>query len=145
MSTSNKSLAILVSAYFKAVGVATERRAAMKPELDKLSDRAERIAALTPLYARNMGIPLTNEDKPEGGKDGANWKAWCAAKSRVQRDVSALYGDEGKSGTGGRAKESFEVPADIAALAAKLVAMCNKYENAKSLAAQAVAEAFAAK
>jgi hypothetical protein len=41
------------------------------------------------------------------------------------------------------AKEEIEVPADIAALAARLVKLCNEYKGAKRLASQAVAEAFA--
>ena len=45
--------------------------------------------------------------------------------------------------------EKFEVPAEIAALAARLVAACREYDltpkQMKKLAAQAVAEAFKAK
>jgi hypothetical protein len=40
--------------------------------------------------------------------------------------------------------EGVEVPAHIAALAAKLAAACLEYEQSKKIAAQAVAEAFAA-
>ncbi len=137
----NASLNTLVQAYFKAVDNATARRADMKPALDKLEDRAARVTELMPLYATYMGAVLV-DGKPEGGKAGQYWKAWCAAKSRIQRDLNALYGDEGKEGTGGKVKEAIEVPAHIAKLAKALAAACAEYDNHKSLAAQAVAEAW---
>ena len=61
------------------------------------------------------------------------------------RDVVAAITQSGKgSGAkGAKAEEGVEIPAEIAALAAKLAAACNQYEGAKRLAAQAVAEAFA--
>lgn len=74
-----------------------------------------------------------------------------AAKTALRRIRESLTGDADKAAVdaanpGARSgKSEVEVPAEIAALAARLVAMCNEYEGAKKLAAQAVAEAFAAK
>jgi hypothetical protein len=73
-------------------------------------------------------------------------RSFEAAKKSAQRALEALKGDADAPATStkGEKKEGVEVPADIAALAAKLVALCNEYEGAKKLAAQAVADAFAA-
>ena len=70
-----------------------------------------------------------------------------AAKTAVRYVREALTGDADASGKGARSTktEPVEVPAHIAALAAKLAAACSEYEGSKRLAAQAVAEAFAAK
>lgn len=40
--------------------------------------------------------------------------------------------------------QDIEVPADIAALAAKLAKLCNEYEGARKLASVAIAQAFSA-
>jgi hypothetical protein len=70
-----------------------------------------------------------------------------AAKTAVRYVREALTGDADASGKAGKSNkaEPVEVPANIAKLAAQLAAACNEYEGAKKLAAQAVAEAFAAK
>ncbi len=70
-----------------------------------------------------------------------------AAKTAVRYVRVALTGDADASGKSAASNKSepVEVPANIAALAAKLAAACLEYEGAKKLAAQAVAEAFAAK
>ena len=68
-----------------------------------------------------------------------------AAKKALQRMQEALTGDADADRTVSAKKEELEIPADIAALAAKLAKACNEYEDAKRLAAQAVAQAFAAK
>lgn len=72
-----------------------------------------------------------------------------AAKKAAQRIREALVGDAdaaaAKPSNKASEKEEVEVPAHIAALAAKLAAACNEYQQSKKLAAQAVAEAFASK
>jgi hypothetical protein len=70
-----------------------------------------------------------------------------AAKTAVRYVREALTGDADASGKGARSTktEPVEVPAHIAKLAAALAAACSEYEQAKRLAAQAIAEAFAAK
>ena len=73
-----------------------------------------------------------------------------AAKTAVRYVREALTGDADAAGDAdapakGNKREEVEVPAHIAKLAAQLAAACNEYKGAKRLAAQAVAEAFAAK
>lgn len=74
-----------------------------------------------------------------------------AAKTALRRIRESLTGDADKAAVdaanpGAQSnRQEVEVPAEIAALAAKLVALCNEYEKSKKLAAQAIAEAFAAK
>ena len=69
-----------------------------------------------------------------------------AAKKAAQRLLEALGGDADAAPAkpSNKAGEEVEVPAHIAALAAKLAAACNEYQQAKKLGAQALAEAFAA-
>lgn len=66
-----------------------------------------------------------------------------AEEQRLKR-IRRLHPDMAK-GASNKAGEGVEIPAHIAALAAKLAAACLEYEQSKKLAAQAVAEAFAAK
>lgn len=70
-----------------------------------------------------------------------------AAKKAAQRLMEALGGDADAQAkpASNKAGPGVEIPAHIAALAAKLAAACLEYEQSKKLAAQAVAEAFAAK
>lgn len=95
------------------------------------------------------GVPLvestSNANKGAMVLDRSH-AAFETAKKAAQRAMEALTGDADKpaSSAKGEKKDGVEVPADIAALAAKLAAACNEYEGAKRLAAQAVAEAFAA-
>lgn len=80
-------------------------------------------------------------------------KGYEAAKTAVRRVREAMTGDADapKAEGAGRSNKAdkMEVPAEIAALAARLVAACNEYDlddkGLKALAAQAIAEAFAAK
>ena len=71
-------------------------------------------------------------------------KGYEAAKTTVRRVREALVADESAK-AGVTRSDNVEIPEDIAKLAAKLVALCNEYKGAKRLAAQAVAQAFAAK
>ena len=68
-----------------------------------------------------------------------------AAKKAEQRMREALIGDADADKAQSAKREELEIPAEIAALAAKLAKACNEYEEGKRLAAQAVAKAFAAK
>lgn len=99
-------------------------------------------------------VPLIVSQSPRNkGETALDSKApdYQAAKSALRRIRESLTGDADKAAVdaanpGARSgKSEVEVPAEIAALAAKLVALCNEYEKSKKLAAQAVAEAFAAK
>ena len=65
-----------------------------------------------------------------------------AEEQRLKR-IRRLHPDMVK-GASNKAGEGVEVPSHIAALAAKLAAACLEYEQSKKIAAQAVAEAFAA-
>lgn len=65
-----------------------------------------------------------------------------AEEQRLKR-IRRLHPDIA-GGASNKAGEGVEIPAHIAALAAKLAAACLEYEQSKKLAAQAVAEAFAA-
>lgn len=100
--------------------------------------------------SQNYNVPLIVSQSPRNkGETALDSKApaYQAAKTALRRVREALTGDaDAPAKTGAQSgKSEVEVPAEIAALAAKLVAMCNEYEKAKKLAAQAIAEAFAAK
>lgn len=71
--------------------------------------------------------------------------SFAAADKAYKRVIEALRGDVTKSPKteGAEEAEEIEIPADIAAAAAKLAALCNEYQGAKKLAAKAVAVAFA--
>jgi hypothetical protein len=80
----------------------------------------------------------------ESRKGGTLTFAKDSAEEQRLKRIRRLHPDMVK-GASNKAGEGVEIPAHIAALAAKLAAACNEYEGAKRLAAQAVAEAFAAK
>ena len=80
----------------------------------------------------------------ESRKGGTLTFAKDSAEEQRLKRIRRLHPDMVK-GASNKAGEEVEIPAHIAALAAKLAAACNQYEGAKRLAAQAVAEAFAAK
>jgi hypothetical protein len=58
------------------------------------------------------------------------------ARKRVQRLIKAMYETS-------QSTEETEIPAELLALAAKLAKAANEYEGARSLAAKALAAAFA--
>lgn len=100
--------------------------------------------------SKRYNVPLIVSQSPRNkGETALDSKApaYQAAKTALRRVREALTGDADAAATPGArsGKSEVEVPAEIAALAAKLVALCNEYEQSKKLAAQAVAEAFAAK
>ena len=89
---------------------------------------------------RNKGEPVFDRASPK----------FEAAKTALRRLLDTAFGDEAEANEAEANKaETFEVPAEIAALAAQLVAACREYDldakGLKRLAAQAVAEAFKAK
>jgi hypothetical protein len=95
------------------------------------------VALVESLSPRNKGELVLDRAAPR----------FEAAKTAVRYVREALTGDADASGKAGKSNrgESVEIPAEIAALAAKLAAACLEYEGSKRLAAQAIAEAFAAK
>jgi hypothetical protein len=96
-----------------------------------------------PKYAVPLVVSEARSNKGATVMDSTHAK-YDAATKFLNRLLKTLMGEQsGQKDTG--AAEEIEVPANIAALAAKLVALCNEYEGAKKLAALAVAQAFAAK
>jgi hypothetical protein len=106
-------------------------------------------------YACPLVVSESNRNKGQQVLDRSN-AAFMRADKAFKRAMEDLMGDadaqvsakaEGEA-TEGEA-EDFDVPAEIAAAAAKLVALVNAYDlkkgEMKKLAARAVADAFAAK
>ena len=104
-----------------------------------------------------MGVDVVESKSPfnkgEASFDRTSPK-FQAAKTALRRVLDTAFADEAEAGAdeAGEANnkaEKFEVPAEIAAIAARLVAACREYDldakGLKRLAAQAVAEAFKAK
>ena len=87
----------------------------------------------------NKGAPVLDRSAP----------SFAAAKKALQRLRDALTGDADAESAEPTTATKYEIPAEIAALAAQLVAACREYDmeakELKSLAAQAVAQAFKAK
>lgn len=100
-----------------------------------------------------MGVGVVESQSPRNKGDATfdrKAEKYEAAKTALRRLLDTAFGDEASDADEGHAKaEAFEIPAEIAALAARLVAACREYDltpqQMKRLAAQAVAEAFKAK
>jgi hypothetical protein len=95
------------------------------------------------------GVPLVESKSPRNKGEMVLDRAAAkfeAAKKAAQRLLEALGGDADAQAkpASNKAGEGVEIPEHIAALAAKLAAACLEYEQSKKIAAQAVAEAFAA-
>lgn len=71
-------------------------------------------------------------------KKHANYEA---CRKAVQRLVNAIVGKSAAS----KEDDAFEVPADVLALAKRLVKACAKYESGRKVATKALAQAFAHK
>lgn len=102
---------------------------------------------ITEWVATHYGVPLIEGKGKGSGRlvlDRAS-PAFERAKRARSRLIEALRGDADEETSNKAEREEIDVPAHIAALAAKLVAACNEYEKAKKLASTAVANAFAAK
>jgi len=109
-------------------------------------DREKATQELRPLYAKARGVELIIASR--GTRAGeATFDQKDARSERARRAFDRLMVDlfDGASASAGEGKPDLLVPPEIAKLAAKLVAMCNEYEEAKRLANIAVAKAFAAK
>lgn len=137
MSTAIRSTvhAVLTAAFAYGEGIESLRatykgqtpdaiRAALLPEV-----------ASFPKYA----VPLVDGAGKATGtkvldKDHAKYEA---AKKALQRLVSDIVGKTSK------ATEEIEIPAELLAAAAKLAKLAQEYEGARSLAAKALAQAFA--
>ena len=104
-----------------------------------------------------MGVDVVESKSPfnkgEASFDRTSPK-FQAAKTALRRVLDTAFVEADEAGEAGEAEtdnkaEKFEVPAEIAAIAARLVAACREYDldakGLKRLAAQAVAEAFKAK
>jgi len=104
--------------------------------------------------SKRHGVALveskSNRNKGELVLDRTN-PSFAAADKAYKRMVESLIGDAdaAESPKGQSSNNRFEIPEEIAALAAQLVAACREYDmddkGLKSLAAQAVAAAFKAK
>lgn len=97
-------------------------------------------ATLLPIVAAHYAVPVVDGERKAKGTKVLDKTAekYNTAKSALQRLSADIVGVT--SGKG----EELEVPEHIAALAAKLAKACNEYEQAKRLAATAIAAAFAA-
>lgn len=96
-------------------------------------------AALLPEVAEFYGVGLVEGQKKAAGtlvldKEA---KGYEAAKKALQRLVSDVLGKQGKQA------DEVEVPAELIAAAQKLAKLANQYEGSRSLAAKALALAFA--
>ena len=100
-----------------------------------------------------MGVDVVESRSPrnkgEATLDRSNPK-FAAAKKALDRLLDTAFGDEADEADEADNKaEKFEIPSEIAEIAAQLVAAVREYvltpQQMKRLAAQAVAEAFKAK
>jgi len=100
-----------------------------------------------------MGVDVVESRSPrnkgEATLDRSNPK-FAAAKKALDRLLDTAFGDaDGDADEAGNKAEKFEIPSEIAEIAAQLVAAVREYaltpQQMKRLAAQAVAEAFKAK
>ncbi len=136
-------------AYNKAANEATKQ---LREKLDRLGLTVEGARPLVIEWAADRYACPTKESTSPRNRGAVvldkGSAQFFAADKAARRMMDALTGDadaekaEGGAGRSGK-REELEIPADIAALAARLVALCNEYEGSKRLAAQAVAQAFA--
>ena len=94
---------------------------------------------LLPYVAEFYSVSVLNGEGKSKGKKVLDSDApkYEAAKKALQRLVKDIVG-----GSSGKAEE-IEIPAELLAAAAKLAKLANEYEGARSLAAKALAAAFA--
>lgn len=148
MKTMNKTALVAAMAQYvsaTAAAVETLRKAAVKAGFDTWEQVAP--VALEWAAARHGCAVVEGQRKAKGQKvlDRAD-AAYEAAKTTLRRLREAFTGDADEEVKAGRsAKADYEIPAAIAAAAARLTALCAEYEGSKRLAAAAVAAAFKAK
>jgi hypothetical protein len=110
-----------------------------KPVVMQWTSKKYGIAIVVSTSNRNKGQQVLDRDSA----------AFTKADKAFKRLMDDLTGDAdakvSAKAEAADAKEEIEIPADIAALAQRLVKLCNEYKGARKLASQAVAEAFAAK
>ena len=87
--------------------------------------------AILPCVAAFYAVPVVD------GKLDSEAKKYEAAKKALYRLLKDLY-------PGSDSKDEIEVPAELLKAAAVLAKLAAKYEGAKSLAAKALAQSFAA-
>ena len=119
----------------------------LRPLVEKQGwDRARAERELKPIYAAARGVELIIASRgTRAGEATFDRSTHAGDNARTAFDalLDALFA--GSSASAKEGKPDLLVPPEIAKLAAKLVAMCNEYEEAKRLANIAVAKAFAAK
>lgn len=97
-------------------------------------------AALLPIVAKKYDVPVIDGERKAKGtkvldKTAAKYNTAKSALQRLTADIIGKVADKGEP--------PLSVPRHIAALAKQLADACEEYEQAKRLAATAIAEAFA--
>lgn len=141
MSTSINTTAITsaVNAALNAVGTYRDAIVAIKKAVKGQTSPKEVRGLLLGPVAGFYGVALLPKTKGEGFTMDVDARGFEAAKKalyRLTKDVCA--------GQGNAQRDSVEPTAEMVALAAKLVRLCNEYEGAGRLIAAAIATAKAA-
>lgn len=152
-----QSLFAAFSAYVagSATLIETLRKAAIDAGFKTLEDCRP---AVFEWASKKYGVPLVASKSPRNKGEmvlDSTHASYAAARKAAGRLMDALGGDadaevaaEKAKAASNKAGEGIETPEEVAALAAKLVAAVMAYDmdekGLKALAAQAVAEAFAA-
>ncbi len=140
MATSNTTtLFSAVAACYDAAATFAERVTALRERAlkDKVSFNGKDIKVyLMPATAAYYGVTLVDKQKGEGVTWDKDTKSQTAKKQNDRLAASVL-------GTTEKQSEEIEIPAELLAAAAKLAKLANEYEGARSLAAKALAAAFA--
>ena len=95
------------------------------------------------LYAVPLVTSTSNRNKGQLTLD-REAPRFEAAKTGLRDVVGAITGAAKRGSTSNKAEAEVEIPAELLAAAAKLAKLANEYEGARSLAAKALAAAFAA-
>ena len=93
---------------------------------------------LLPIVAGYYAVPVKEGEGKAKGRKVLDKEApkYEACNKALQRLIADIVGKTS-------AKDEVEIPAEVLAAAAKLVKLANEYEGARSLAARALAAAFA--
>jgi hypothetical protein len=149
MSTNqNHALAfVALNTYAAAlqVGVTQLRTEFVRLGLDTVEDaRPVVLAWASDKYACPLVTSESNRNKGQQVLDRSH-AAFMRADKAFKRAMEDLTGDADAkvSAKAEGDAEEYEIPAEIAAAAARLAKLCNEYEGARKLAAKAVAAAFA--
>jgi len=132
----NASIQSHVSAALTAAGAYSVSIDALRSALKgQLSPEVR--ATLLPYVATFYGVALVDKERGEGKTFDVNAKKFEAAKKALQRLTADIVGKSKAQA------EELEVPAEMLALARKLVKLGNTYEQAGKLIAAAIATAKA--